>query len=170
MIECEIGFVGKSGRFSSLLITAATVGVFETIEVLLAAGAPLYDAGRTVNIFRTLVEEERPNNLIYHVLAHLLHTDNSIHACEKVLAYMRGWQEDFRFFLHVGTMQSSKKLLETLAALRTQRIIELLLGSSIDMADVRLPVLQAAAYFLRYHVLFELLPMVVISQPFPLEY
>ncbi|KAL5115997.1 hypothetical protein ACEQ8H_006115 [Pleosporales sp. CAS-2024a] len=79
------------------------------MEVLLAAGATLYDAERPVNILWTLVVREEPS-------------------------------------------------------------IELLLGSSIDVADVTPAVLQAAAYFQRYNILFEFLPMEAIPQPFPLGY
>jgi hypothetical protein len=82
-----------------------------------------------------------------------------------VPAYIRGWQEDAKLVLHIDTLQSSERLLADLAALGAQRCIELLLESSSDMADVRPPVLQAAAYFQIYNVLFGLLPMVVISQP-----
>jgi hypothetical protein len=140
------------------------------MKVLLAAGAALYDARRAVNILRTLVIGEKLNDVIDYVLARLLDMHDFIHACKEVPAYMRGWQEDVKFVLHVDTMQSCERLLAKLAALGAQRIIGLLLESSIDMADVRLPVLQTAAYFQRYNVLFELLPMVVIPQPFPLGY
>jgi hypothetical protein len=122
------------------------------MKALLAAGATLYDAGRAVNILRTLVVGEKPKDVIDYVLARLLDTDDLIHACKEVPAYMRGRQEDVKFVLHVDTMQSSERLLTKLAALGAQRIIELLLESSIHMADVSLPVLQAPAYLQRYNV------------------
>jgi ankyrin repeat protein len=170
LIEYGADIERKSGDSQSPLTTAASAGSLETMKVLLAAGAALYDAERGVNILRTLVVGEKPKNVIDYVLVRLLDTDHLIHACKEVPAYMRAWQEDTKFVLHVDTMQSSERLLADLAALGAQRSIELLLENSADMVEVKHPVLQAAAYFQSYDVLFELLPMVVIPKPFPSEY
>jgi ankyrin repeat protein len=170
LIEYGADVEEKFGRSLSPLTAAATAGDLETMKVLLAAGATSYDAERDVNILRTLVVGEKPKDVVDYVLALLLDTDDFIQACKEVPAYMRAWQEDARFVLHVDTMQSSERLLADLAALGAQRSIELLLESSIHMVDVRPPVLQAAAYFQSYNLLFELLRMVVIPQPFPLGY
>jgi ankyrin repeat protein len=167
LIEYGANVEEQSGNSQSLLTTAASAGSLETMKVLLAAGATLYDAKRAVNILRTLVVGEKPKDVIDYVLVCLLDTDHFIHACKEVPAYMRAWQEDAKFVLHVDTMRSSERLLVDLAALGAQRSIELLLENSLDIADVRPPVLQAAAYFQSYDVLFELLQMVVIPQPFP---
>jgi ankyrin repeat protein len=158
------------GQSLTPLTTAATAGNLEIMKLLLAAGATLYDAERAVNILRTLVVGEKPKDIVNYVLTRLLDKGDFIYACKEVPGYMRAWQEDWKFVLHVETMQSSEMLLPNLAALGAQRSIELLMGSSIHMADVRPPVLQAAAYFQSYNVLFELLPMVVIPQPLPLKY
>jgi ankyrin repeat protein len=152
------------------LTTAATAGNLEIMKLLLAAGATLYDAGRAVNILRTLVVGEKPKDVIDYVLTRLLDMSNFIYACQEVPGYMRAWKEDWKFVLYVETMQDSERLLPKLAALGAQQSIELLMGSSIDMADVRALVLQAAAYFQSYNVLFKFLLMVVILQPLPSEY
>jgi hypothetical protein len=170
LIEYGADVEGKSGQISAPLTTAATAGSLETMRVLQAAGATLYDAGRAVNILRTLVVGEKAKGIIDYVLARLLDTDDFFHACKEIPAYMRGWQEDVKFVLHMNTMQNSEGLFAKLAALGAQLTIELLLGSSIEMDDVKLSMLQAAAYFQRYNFLFELLPMVSIPQPFPSEY
>jgi ankyrin repeat protein len=160
----------ECGQSLTPLTTAATAGNLEIMKLLLAAGATLYDAGRAVNILRTLVVGEKPKDIVDYILTRLLDKGDFIYACKEVPGYMRTWQEDWKFVLHVETMQSSEMLLPNLAALGAQRSIELLMGSSIHMADVRPPVLQAAAYFQSYNVLFELLPMVVIPQPLPFKY
>ena len=170
LLEYGVDVEEKSGRYSSPLTTAATAGNLETMKILLAAGATLYDAERAVNILRILVVGEKPKDVIDFVVARLLGTGDFIHACKEVPAYMRAWQEDARFVLHVDTMQISEGLLADLAALGAQQSIELLLESSTDAADVKPVVLQAAAYFQSFNVLFRLLPMVVIPQPFPSEY
>jgi ankyrin repeat protein len=170
LIEYGADVEEKSGNSQSLLTTAASTGSLETLKVLLAAGATLFNAERAVNVLRTLVVKEKPKDVIDYVLAHLLDTDDFINACKEVPAHMRAWQEDAKFVLHVDTMRSSERLLAGLAALGAQRSIELLLEKSFDMADVRLPVLQAAAYFQSYDVLFKLLPMVVIPPPIPSGY
>jgi ankyrin repeat protein len=170
LIEYGADIEEKPGDSKSLLTAAASAGSLETMKVLLAAGATLYDAKRAVNILRTLVVGKKPKDVIDYVLVRLLDTDHFIHACKEVPAYMRAWQEDAKFVLHVDTMRSSERLLADLAALGAQRSIKLLLENSVEIADVRPPVLQAAAYFQSYDVLFELLPMVVIPKPFPSEY
>ena len=170
LIEYGADVEEEYGRFLSPLTAAATAGDLKTMKVLLAAGATLYDAGRAINILRTLVVGEKPKDIIDYVLIRLLHTDDFIYACREVPTYVRAWQEDAKFVLHVQTMQSSDRLLANLAVLGAQRSMELLFGSTIEMADVRPPVLQAAAYFQSYNILFELLPMVVIPQPLPLKY
>jgi ankyrin repeat protein len=170
LIEYGADVEEESCRSLTPLRTAATAGDFGMMELLLTAGATLYDAGRDVNILRTLVVEEKPKDIIDYVLTRLLDTDDFTNACTEAPAYMRAWQEDGKFVIHVETMQSSERLLANLAALGAQQSIEMMMGSSIDMANVRPPVLQAAAYFQSYNVLFELLPMVVIPQPLPLDY
>jgi ankyrin repeat protein len=170
LIEYGADIEQEYGRFSSPLTAAAAAGDLETMKVLLAAGATLYDAERAINILRTLVVRDKPKDTIDYVLTRLLHTDDFIYACREIPAYVRAWQEDAKFVLHVQTMQSSDRLLANLAALGAQRSIELLMESSTDMADVRPAMLQAVAYFQSYNILFELLPMVVIPQPLPLIY
>jgi ankyrin repeat protein len=165
LIEYGANVEEKSGNSQSLLMNAASAGSLETMEVLLAAGATLYDAERAVNILRTLIVREEPKDIIDCILIHLLDTDDLIQACKEVPAYMRAWQEDAKFVLHIDTMRCSERLLVNLAALGAQRSIELKLGSSVDMADVSAPLLRAAAYFQSYEVLFWLLPLVVIPQP-----
>ncbi|CAN9288093.1 unnamed protein product [Alternaria alternata] len=170
LIEYGADIEQEYGRFLSPLTAAAAAGDLETMKVLLAAGATLYDAERAINILRTPVVREKPKDTIDYVLTRLLHTDDFIYACREIPAYVRAWQEDAKFVLHVQTMQSSDRLLANLAALGAQRSIELLMESSTDMADVRPAMLQAVAYFQSYNILFELLPMVVIPQPLPLIY
>ncbi|KAI4913476.1 hypothetical protein J4E90_005193 [Alternaria incomplexa] len=170
LIEYGVDVEEKSGQSLSPLTSAATAGNLETMKILLAAGATLYDAERAINILRTLVVGEKPKDVIDFVIARLLGTDDFIHACKEVPAYMRAWQEDARFVLHVDTLQNSEKLLVDLTALGAQQSIELLLDSSIKAADVKPAVLQAAAYFQSFNVLFRLLPIVVIPQPFPSGY
>jgi ankyrin repeat protein len=164
LIEYGADVEDKSGNSQSLLTTAASTGSLETLKVLLAAGATLFNAERAVNVLRTLVVKEKPKDVIDYVLAHLLDTDDFINACKEVPAYMRAWQEDAKFVLHVDTMRSSERLLVNLAALGAQRSIELKLESSVELAIVNASVLQAAAYFQSYEVLFWLLG--VNQEPF----
>jgi ankyrin repeat protein len=166
LIEYGADIEERSGDSQSPLTTAASAGSLETMKVLLAAGATLYDAERAVNVLRTLIVREKPRDIIDYVLALLLDTDYFVNACKEVPAYMRAWQESAEFVLNVDTMPSSEQLLVNLAALGAQRSIELKLESSVNMADVSAPLLQAAAYFQSYEVLFWLLSLVVIPEFF----
>jgi hypothetical protein len=82
LIEYRADVEEKSSRFPSPLTTAATAGNPETMKVLLAAGATLYDAERVVNILRILVVGEKPEDVIDYVHAPLLDTDDFIQACK----------------------------------------------------------------------------------------
>jgi ankyrin repeat protein len=166
LIEYGADIEERSGDSQSPLTTAASAGSLETMKALLAAGATLYNAERAVNVLRTLIVREKPRDIIDYVLALLLDTDYFVNACKEVPAYMRAWQESAEFVLNVDTMPSSEQLLVNLAALGAQRSIELKLESSVNMADVSAPLLQAAAYFQSYEVLFWLLSLVVIPEFF----
>jgi ankyrin repeat protein len=170
LIEYGADIEENSDDSESPLTIAASTGSLETMKVLLAAGATLYDAERVVNILRTVVENENPKEVIDYALLQLLGGDDFISACKEVPGYTRIWQEDTEFILNVDIMPTSERLLTNLAALGAQRSIELLLERPTDMVDVSTQVLQTAAYFQNYEVLFTLLPMVVMPQPLPTGY
>lgn len=90
LIDHGVNVEEASGHSLYPLATAATAGNLETMEVPLVAGATLYDAGRAVNIFRTLVVGELPQDTIGLSLARLLDTDDFIHTCKGV-PHMRAW-------------------------------------------------------------------------------
>jgi ankyrin repeat protein len=168
LIEYGAELEAKCDWLSSSLKTATAAGDLKTMKVLLAAGATFYDSERDINILETVMEKAKPKDIVDYVITRLLDTVDFIHACKAVPASMRAWQEDAKFVLQIDTMQGSERLLANLAALGARRSIKLLLERSIGMTDVKLSVLQAAAYFQNHDILFDLLPMVVIPQPFPL--
>jgi ankyrin repeat protein len=146
-IDHGVDIEKKSNQYHSPLTAAASAGDLETMKVLLAAGAVLYDAKRTINILKTLIVKERSKQAIDFVIAHLLNTAHFIDACKEVPAYMRAWHEDAAFVLNINTMPSSERLLMHLAALGAQRSIQLKFESLVKMTDVSASMLQAAAYF-----------------------
>jgi ankyrin repeat protein len=127
----------KSSDSPSPLVSAARgAGSIKTMEVLIAAGAAVYDVQRSINVWYEALANHCQMDTANFVFIKLLGTDSFIPACEECPTFIRRWQEDVEFVLHVDSMSKSDILLANVTALGAQRSIDLLLEDRTDSTDM----------------------------------